>query len=89
MCPVLHLLGTEPEADQSHGGAIGGSVTPQSPGETGVWVRERLREGLRVALPEWATSTLLTKSWEQGPSHQTVCWSQECNRTKLCADCQH
>lgn len=32
MCPVLHLLGTEPEADQSHGGAIGGSVTPRSPG---------------------------------------------------------
>lgn len=22
MCPVLHLLGTEPEADQSHGSAM-------------------------------------------------------------------
>lgn len=47
MCPVLHLLDTEPEADQSHECAMGVTL----PRGTGVWVRERVR------VPEWVTST--------------------------------
>lgn len=53
MCPVLHLLGTEPEADQSHGGA-----TPRGDRGVGEGKGESEGEGrTTVALLEWATPT--------------------------------
>lgn len=66
MCPVLHLLGTEPEADQSHGSATG---APLPQGDRGV--AEGEGEGGAHG-PRRSHPPLLPELWDQGP-HIKLC----------------